>query len=173
MVKTVIGLFENYAEAQKVVQDLVDQGIRRDDIRIIPHEGTAPILTATPSVGDRTPGVDTVAEAAEEAQAVDATVPYGSVTVALIEMGMPEMKALYYSEAVRRGGTLVCVTVDDDKVNQVTKIIDAHGSMDINNQAAQWRRNGWAGVPGIDEEDLLTVQTCYVCDMPKERRFAS
>src|SRR5437870_10262697 len=136
MVKTVIGLFATSAIAYNVVSDLENQGFPRDDIRVIPEAGAEP-APATGSVGGRTPGIDTTAEAGEQAPTD------GSVAVALIEMGMPEKKAVYYSEAVRRGATLVCVTVDDDMVIVAKMIIDSHGSLDVNNQAAQWRQGGW------------------------------
>jgi hypothetical protein len=131
MVSTVIGLFADSTTADSVVKDLVDQGFPRDDIRVIPEGGIQPVPTATASVGGRSPGVDTTEEMTEEATAG------GSVAVSLIEMGMSEKKAVYYSEAVRRAGTVVCVTVDKDKVNEAKTIIDSHGSLDINNQAAQ------------------------------------
>jgi hypothetical protein len=131
MVNTVIGLFADSATADTVVSDLVDHGFPRDDIRVIPEGGIQPVSTAMPSVGGRSPGADTTAETAEEATAS------GNVAVSLIEMGMSEKKAVYYSEAVRRAGTVVCVTVDKDKVNEAKTIIDSHGSLDINNQAAQ------------------------------------
>jgi hypothetical protein len=164
MVKTVIGLFASPATAQKVVQDLVDQGFPRDDIRIIPEEGTGPVPTATKSVGGRTPGADTMTE-------LDQEVSGESVAVALIEIGMPEKKAVYYSEAVRRGGTLVCVTVDESLAERAKTIIDSDGSLDINNQAAQWRQSGWAHPAGM-EGDLVVAETTYVCEDPTSDRLA-
>lgn len=40
MAKTVIGLFDNSAEAQKVVQELLEDGFKRDDISIMAKKGT-------------------------------------------------------------------------------------------------------------------------------------
>ena len=90
----------------------------------------------------------------------------GNCRMCLIEMGMPEKKAVYYSEAVRRGGTLVCVTVDDHMVDVAKKIIDTHGSLDINNQAAQ-------GVGSQADEEVVLVQTTYVFDVPNSQKVAS
>jgi len=87
-------------------------------------------------------------------------------------MGMPETKALYYSEAVRQGGTLICVTVDDEMVPRVKEIIDSHGSIDINNLAAEWRKSGGECLPAEDE-DQVVVQTTYVFDVPRDQRWAS
>ncbi len=38
MAKTVVGLFDNFAEAQYVVQDLIDNGFRREDISVVAGE---------------------------------------------------------------------------------------------------------------------------------------
>ena len=164
MVNTVIGLFPDFATADTVVKDLVNQGFPRDDIRVIPEGGTQPVPTATASVGGRTPGADTVAEMTEE------STERGSVAVSLIEMGMSEKKAVFYSEAVRRGGTLVCVTVDSDKVNQAKAIIDSHGSLDVNNQATQWRRSGWQSPFAGEDQDVVVIETTYVCEVPSREK---
>jgi hypothetical protein len=167
MVKTVIGLFATSAIAHDVVSDLENHGFPRDDIRLIPEAGAGPLPTATGFVATRTPGIDTTAEAREQ-------VPTdGSVAISLIEMGMPDKKAVYYSEAVRRGATLVCVTLDDDVVNVAKTTIDAHGSLDINNQAAQWRRGGWQDVGSEADQDVVLVQTTYVFEVPNREKLAS
>ncbi|HEY3198233.1 MAG TPA: hypothetical protein VGJ57_09480 [Nitrospirales bacterium] len=166
MVNTVIGLFADPVTAETVVRDLENQGFPRDDIRVMPEGGTQPVPTATASVGGRTPGADTVAEITEEATG-------GSVAVSLIEMGMSEKKAVFYSEAVRRGGTLICVTVDKDKVNQAKTIIDSHGSLDVNNQASQWRKSGWrTPFADVEEGDVVMVETTYVCEVPAREKMA-
>jgi hypothetical protein len=38
MAKTVVGLFDNFAEAQNVVQELVDTGFRREDISLVAND---------------------------------------------------------------------------------------------------------------------------------------
>ncbi len=124
MAKTVMGLFATPSRAQSVVDGLVDHFIRRDDIRLIPEMATERTTCA-------------LQPASEEAEAFEEAGAPSSVAVDLMEMGMPEKRAMYYSEAVRRGGTLVCVTVDEEQVATAARIIDSHGSLDIKNQAAQ------------------------------------
>ncbi|HEX2185059.1 MAG TPA: hypothetical protein VHN78_06095, partial [Chloroflexota bacterium] len=48
MAKTVIGLFDNLREAQPIVQALVDDGFRREDIRTLtsPEEASVGTLSA-------------------------------------------------------------------------------------------------------------------------------
>ena len=60
-------------------------------------------------------------------------------------------------------------TPSDHAVN----IIDSHGSVDINNRAAEWRESGWAGVgPEAPEDEVIVVETTYVI-VPEERKRAS
>jgi len=155
MIKTVIGLFASLSGAQSVVNSLENQGIPRDDIRLVPEVLSEPDST----IASSNPTTCGVAHSSERPDSE--TEAPASVAVDLIEIGMPEKKAVYYSEAVRRGGTLVCVTVDESKVETARNIIDCHGSLDINNQAAEWRRSGWDGLPG-DSEHRLVVETTYV-----------
>ena len=159
MVKTVIGLFATPSSAQSVVDSLVDNGIRRIDIRLIPE-----IVTETDESEEIIETSSEKASSGVQSAEVDfeKTAPPSSAAVELIELGMPEKKAVYYSEAVRRGGTLVCVTVDEGQISTAQRIIDSHGSLEINNQAAQWRQGGWE-LPGeSDDNDVLVVQTTYV-----------
>src|SRR5262245_51907289 len=60
MAKTDIGFFEQMSEAQRVLQDLLDQGFQRDNISIIAHQersgleaggNWAPHLISVPGLG--------------------------------------------------------------------------------------------------------------------------
>ena len=53
MAKTVVGLFDDFAEAQSVVQDLVNAGFSRNDISIAANQ------TASGYTGDGTTGTTT------------------------------------------------------------------------------------------------------------------
>ena len=97
----------------------------------------------------------------------------GNCRMCLIEMGMPEKKAVYYSEAVRRGATLVCVTLDDGRLDVAKTVIDAHGSLDINNQAAQWRQGGWQDFGAEADGEVVLVESTYVFEVPNRERLAS
>jgi uncharacterized protein (TIGR02271 family) len=55
-----------------------------------------------------------------------------------------------YSEAVRRGGAVVIVYVEnDDEADRAADILDSRGAVDVNERAREWRQTGWAGsAPG-------------------------
>ena len=63
----------------------------------------------------------------------------GGLMGALVNSGVPEEEAGHYSEGVRRGGSLVMLTVEDDRVNDVERIMNEHDPVDIEERVAQWR----------------------------------
>ena len=48
----------------------------------------------------------------------------GGIVGALVDLGVPEHEAHVYSEAVRRGGTMLSVRTDDTRVATVRAILD-------------------------------------------------
>ncbi len=64
---------------------------------------------------------------------------------ALENAGVPSSDAHAYAEGVRRGGSLVAVQCDDDEVDQVIDILDDDGVLDLDEQQASWRSEGWQG----------------------------
>jgi hypothetical protein len=63
---------------------------------------------------------------------------------ALNGVGVPPEEAAYYSEGVRRGGTLLAVRVPDDQANRVAQILSNDGAVNIDERAEQYRREGFA-----------------------------
>jgi hypothetical protein len=69
----------------------------------------------------------------------------GGVVGALRNHGVSEEEAEVYSEAVRRGATLVAVNTSEDRVGQATSILNRNGAVDIEERVQTWRREGWSG----------------------------
>jgi uncharacterized protein (TIGR02271 family) len=69
----------------------------------------------------------------------------GGLIGGLTEWGMSEEEAHGYAEGVRRGGTLVTARVDDAQVDTAVQILDAEGTVDMNERTEGWRREGWQG----------------------------
>lgn len=69
----------------------------------------------------------------------------GGLIGGLTDMGVSRTDAEYYAESVRRGGALVTVRADDDRAEQAADVMRAHGAIDIERRAEQWRERGWAG----------------------------
>lgn len=86
----------------------------------------------------------------------------GGLAGALTGAGISEKDAHAYGEGVRRGGTLVTVRADESRVPLVMDILEQHGSVDLDQRAATWSKEGWtplagsasattAGTPGTPE----------------------
>ena len=67
----------------------------------------------------------------------------GGLVGALIDAGVPEDHAHVYSEAVRRGGTLLSVKVEEKDVVLARAILDRHTSVDPVRRGAEYREAGW------------------------------
>ena len=70
----------------------------------------------------------------------------GGLAGSLTEAGVSEADARAYAEGVRRGGTLVTVrTADEALADRITAILDAKGTVDLDERSATWRQEGWTG----------------------------
>jgi hypothetical protein len=69
----------------------------------------------------------------------------GSLVGALVSGGIPEEEASYYTEGIRRGGTLVAVTSLEDQVERITSIMNQHNPVNLQERVGTWRRAGWTG----------------------------
>ena len=69
----------------------------------------------------------------------------GGLIGGLTDLGVSEEHAKYYAESVRRGGALVTVRADEARADEVTRVMQRHGAIDINKRAETWRTSGWEG----------------------------
>lgn len=182
--KTIVGLFDNRADATHVVQELVDLGIDRDDISMIASESMTETTrhSATDTTGVRTQTADTANAVTDGALAGAAVGGVGGILLGLTalaipgigpvvaagplfagllgagvgaavgglvgvltEAGVPEEQAGYFAEGVRRGGTLVSVSANDDDVADIVQIMDRHNPVNVDERASMWQEEGWTG----------------------------
>ncbi len=74
----------------------------------------------------------------------------GGLAGALTGAGISERDAHAYGEGVRRGGTLVTVRADEARGPMVMDILEQHGSVDLDQKAAAWGRDGWTPLASSD-----------------------
>lgn len=67
----------------------------------------------------------------------------GGIVGALIDADVPEDHAHVYFEAVRRGGTLLSIKVEDSDAPLARAILDRHTSIDPVRRGAEYREAGW------------------------------
>lgn len=78
----------------------------------------------------------------------------GGLIGALVDMGVPEHEASIYSEAVRRGGTLVAATVPEDRVRAVSDALNRFHPVDIEERSKTWRQEGWKGFDARETQPM-------------------
>src|SRR3954451_18810015 len=58
---------------------------------------------------------------------------------------MPEEDRYGYAEGMRRGGYMVAVDTDEAHATQVMDLLEQAGAVDLDEQEAHWRQEGWRG----------------------------
>lgn len=162
-------VYDNYGNAQQAVSDLESKGILSSDISLVAHNSvseentesdhnsatgagagiglalgtgvgllTGLGLMAIPGLGPVV-AVGWLATTAAVAVAGTAT---GGVIGALIDAGTSESDAHVYSEAVRRGGTLVTVRTNHPSA-EIDSILDLHNPIDTTARRKDYEAGGW------------------------------
>jgi hypothetical protein len=168
--QTITKVYETYEKARDAVNELESAGIPMSSISVLANRevsqkygdvdeateagagagvgavvgGAAGLLTglgllAIPGLGPVV-AAGWLASTALGAVAGGAT---GGIVGSLINAGVPEDHAHVYSEAVRRGGTLVSVQAEDHNISEVQSILGNFMPLDPVEQGAAYRKSGW------------------------------
>lgn len=123
--RTITGFFDTAADADVAVGRLVAAGIPRSEITVV--RGT--------DYG-----------ASHEGR---------GFWEALKDFFLPDDDRELYAEGLRRGGYLVTVKTSDTLYHKALEILDEEGAIDIDERAASWRSEGWAGYDLEDRSPSL------------------
>jgi len=86
----------------------------------------------------------------------------GGILGALVDYGISEEDAPVYAENLRRGGTLVSVRTDGNRLDQAELIMQRFSPVDIAERGEAYRNEGWTGY-----DPSVTIPPN---DMPGRRR---
>lgn len=170
--KTIVAVYDNQQEAQRAVEALHKEGFANDQISLVAGDpkgeyaqtnleeeasgagqgavtggilgGIAGLVVGL--VGLTIPGVGPIVAAGPIATTLGGAAlgaVTGGIVGALNGLGIPESEAHLYAEGVRRGSTIVGVTVPDKMVDKATTVLDRFDPIDIDERAATWRKDGW------------------------------
>ncbi|HWI79859.1 MAG TPA: YsnF/AvaK domain-containing protein [Ramlibacter sp.] len=143
--QTVIGAFEDRDAAQRAVERLVDAGFYRDDVHV--QEGASASATGA----NRTGGVDRT----DDEHGMMASIRH--FFASLFGDDSPAGRSGLYSEAVRRGTSVVVVDArDDDRAERAASVLHELGAIDVDERAQQWRAEGWTGYSEPQAQPLST-----------------
>lgn len=135
MNKTIVGVFDDYTQAQAAVKALTNAGVKQGDVSIARNEGTGKGYTkyggANSKDYDKGESIgDSISGFFSNLFGTDDDV---SVT--------PETDI--YAESVRRGSTVVTAQVEEKMVDRAADILNDNGAIDIDRRAAQYRQAGY------------------------------
>ncbi|MER2269118.1 YsnF/AvaK domain-containing protein [Methylobacterium oxalidis] len=126
MTKTITAMYDNRSDAEAAQSKLVSAGIPQSAIKL---------LAGTQTAQTRTTGYDHTRDE-------------GGFWGSLKDLFMPEEDRYSYSEGLSRGGTMLSASIDDANVDTALDIMEEHGSVDMDEREASWRKEGWAGYTG-------------------------
>jgi hypothetical protein len=121
MTTTIIGLFDGFSEAQRLIHTLVAQGVRPEDVTIIVNR-------------EETSVSDVIAAAAWGVN-IDVGPASQGQPAALIALGIPADQTQEYAMGIDCGGVLVSVMAADGQVDQVLEHMERYTTADLEAQA--------------------------------------
>ena len=153
MATTLVGIYDDLAQAQKAVQQLSQAGIKQGDITIASNDGGKGYTSyGGANSRDYTTG---------NSIGNDISNFFGSIFGSDINDDELDI----YSEAVRRGSAVVVVDTDDKMTERAAEVLNQHIAVDVDRRAAQYRASGYnkfdAKAPLYNAEQTRTETQNY------------
>ncbi len=123
MSRTITALFDSRSDAEAARGRLTAANIDADNVSIVDQDG-----------GDGSSGMTSSSSSSE-----------GGFLASLKNLFVPDEDRETYSEGIRRGGYLLCASVDDDDTDRAIMLLEETGSVDLDERERSWKSEGWAG----------------------------
>jgi hypothetical protein len=182
--KTITRVYDTYAQAREVVNDLRVAGIPDASTSLVAnkhvsaaHDDVKDGVSTGAGVGAAIggaggllaglgilaiPGIGPVVAAGWLAATLTGAIAgaaAGGIIGALVDAGVSKEDAEVYSEAVRRGGTLVTVRAEDADVARVQEILDRRSPINPTVRRGEYTKAGWKGYdPKAPPYDLTEAE---------------
>ncbi len=168
MTVAITHLYDDYSQAEAVIDELEGAGFTKDQISII---GRRPQSDAADDEADGAatgaalggvagagagllaslglivlPGIGPLVAAGVLATTLAGAATgavAGGLLGALVEYGISQEDAPVYAESMRRGATLVSVRAEDEKADRAEAIMQRHGPVDIRARGQAYSSEGW------------------------------
>jgi uncharacterized protein (TIGR02271 family) len=123
MTRTITALFDERTDAEAAKNRLAIANVDAGHVSI--HDKTSPGFHATGRSTTQDVGM------------------WGSIKNAFL----PDEDRHTYEEGVRRGGFLLTADVGEEHIDEAVRVLEAAGTVDIDDRAEQWRSSGWDYAP--------------------------
>ncbi len=131
--QTLVAHFTSRDNAEEARERLIEEGVPEESIKVYPDV----------AVEGSSRGVS----------AYDVARDDGGFWAALAHIFMPDRDRYAYAEGMSRGGATLTVTLEAAHIEQVTGILERHGAVDMEQQQARWRDEGWTGYAAAEGSD--------------------
>ena len=183
--KTIVGLFDSFGEAQSVVRELEANGFAGGDISMVAQKD---VLSETKGDGTATgtgaaigaglgllaglaavtvPGVGVVAAVGPIIATGILGAVAGGLVGSLADAGVPADDAEAYVEGVRRGGTLVTVAARNEDAPRAVQIMERHNPVNLNERSLTWGSSSYrSGPETASREEAVSRAVATDCPDP-------
>jgi len=128
-------------EADSAIARLVEAGISRDNIRLVPGGSGSSTGTGSSSSSTMT---------GTSATSTSSSTGEMGFWDSLKDLFLPDEDRHVYAEGLRRGGYLVTVTTTTTNYERALDILEREGTVDVGQRETEWRSQGWSGYTGAD-----------------------
>jgi uncharacterized protein (TIGR02271 family) len=142
--KTIVGAFETRAAAERAAQELMQNGFSRNDVQVTTNDTFAS---------------DAARGNAGLSGTYDAQSTGGGISGFFRNLfGARDDEDATYTETLQRGGAVVSVRADENRMNRALEIIEHHNPIDIDKNATSQRKGAFTdrdrdrSIPVVDEQ---------------------
>lgn len=147
MRSTLVGIFDDRSAAERARSELLRTGFADDEVDL---------RTGTDDEAWRTADDPSAYDDQSEATIGETVAGWFSSLFGIDD----DEDVDVYTEAMRRGQSVVTVrTTDQDRVDRASDILEACGSIDIDEKADEWQAQGWARPPATRDRNGPSTTT--------------
>jgi uncharacterized protein (TIGR02271 family) len=144
--RSVVGVYDEYSDAQAAVQALVADGFQRTNIQLSNEDSTSDTTTATTAKKESSGGIGGFFRSLFGSEQN----PYHDT----------------YAESARRGSYVLTVQAqDDDEADRASDIMNRFDPVDVDERASYWKQQGWSGydakAPRYTDDEIRKERSAY------------
>jgi uncharacterized protein (TIGR02271 family) len=160
MESTIIGVYDEYSQAQNALNELMNAGLSHSDIELI----SSPDGSASARQGATRPDEQSAGQSS-------GGFSFSKLFSSLFGGSDKDDHGDIYSEAVRRGSYVLSVQAKNDNQHaEIINIMDRFNPVDIDERAAHWRSQGWmqhdASAPALTDDEVQIERSGYRARQP-------
>ncbi len=154
MANIVVGVYDDYPQAQSAFNELIACGFSRDDLQLSPSADSPDARQAL------------LRDTEKSESQPDQGWSVGNFFRTLFGTDQRDEHVDIYSEAVRRGSYLLSVNADnEDQRDKAADVLNRYDPVDIDERASDWRSKGWSkydsSAAAYDDSEIQRERAAY------------